>query len=81
MSNATRLGDKAEIKIDEKNVRLISGSPNVFINGKPAGRCGDLCEEYSSESGEKRNAAITKGAPHVFINGRTAARIGDSVSY
>lgn len=81
MANATRLDDKAEIKTDKKNVRLISGSPNVFINGKPAGRYGDLYEEYLSESGEKRKAVITIGSPRVFINGRPAARIGDSVSY
>lgn len=51
-----------------------TGSPNVFVNGKPAARVGDrgvhaaCCGPNSYE--------IAGGDPEVLINGRAAARIG-----
>lgn len=60
---------------------LASGSNNVFVNGKPAGRCYQDryalhgCDDHSPHSG-----FVVGGSSNVFINGKPAARIGDGVS-
>lgn len=80
MSAATRLGDKDTGHDSCPPTALVSASPNVFINGKGAGRVGDSyaphgCQVHSSHSG-----AISSGSGSVRINGKSAARIGDPVS-
>ena len=58
---------------------IISASPNVFANGKPAARVGDkgihhaCCGPNSYE--------ITSGDPDVKINGRSAAMLGSSTRH
>ena len=80
MSAATRLGDKDTGHDSCLATALVSASPNVFINGKGAGRFGDSyaphgCKEHGSHAG-----AISSGSGTVYINGKPAARIGDAVS-
>lgn len=50
------------------------GSPNVFINGLPAARKGDLVRHHHGSE------PIVEGAPNVFINGLPAARMSDRVA-
>lgn len=54
---------------------IISGSPNVFINGRPAARVLDpvACAAHGDPD------AIAQGSTDVFINGLPAARIGDKI--
>jgi uncharacterized Zn-binding protein involved in type VI secretion len=47
----------------------VQGSPDVFINGKPAAVQGD-------KTG--RGGSIVSGASGVFINGKPMARVGDA---
>ena len=58
------------------------GSPNVFINGKPALRVGDATAVHikPGNSPAPHASAISVGSSTVFINGQPAARIGDSIA-
>jgi len=57
----------------------IDGSPDVFVNGRPAHRHGDgwatHCCRRSCHAG-----VLAAGSATVFINGRAAGRVGDPVS-
>ena len=80
MSKATRVGDLNTGHDSCAPVPLVSGSPDVFINGRAAGRVGDAyavhgCDVHPSHSGH-----ISSGSSSVFINGKPAGRIGDAVS-
>ena len=50
---------------------LEQGSPNVFINGKPAVTSGDRTS---------CGGVVVGGASNVFINGKPVARAGDLTS-
>lgn len=80
MSKATRMGDKDTGHDACPPTEMISASADVFINGKGAGRMGDIyaahgCRDHSAHYGK-----ISGGSASVFINGKPAARIGDPVS-
>lgn len=49
----------------------VSGSEDVFVNGRPACRKGDILT-----IGE----TVTQGSNSVFVNGIGIARVGDTVS-
>lgn len=80
MPGATRMGDRSTGHDSCQPTRLIEGSPNVFINGQPAGRKGDHYESHGCISHSSHQDVIAAGSSKVFINGRPAARVGDSVS-
>lgn len=61
-------------------VALASGSPDVFINGKAAGRKGDSYASHGCKDHPTHTGTISSGSGSVFINGKAAGRIGDSVS-
>ena len=66
-------------------VPLIKGSPNVFINGRQAGRVGDpyaphKCLIHPVHVGTIGPLIKTVGSSTVFINGQPAGRVGDAVS-
>lgn len=79
MPQATRLGDTNTGHDLCPPVPLIEGSPDVFINGRPAGRVGDKYEPHACPVHPTHIGTIAEGAPHVFINGMPAGRIGDAV--
>ena len=54
---------------------LPPGQPNVFIEGKPAARLGDLLQCAGPPD------AFTQGSPKVFIGGKPAARITDALAH
>jgi uncharacterized Zn-binding protein involved in type VI secretion len=58
---------------------IFSGSPNVFINGKPAARVGDA-GGHAACCGPN-SFKITGGDSQVMINGRRAARIGSTTKH
>jgi len=80
MPGATRLGDKNSGHDSCVPTSLTSGSSNVLINGKPAGRVGDTYSSHGCIAHSSHNDVIASGSGSVFINGLPAARIGDSVS-
>ena len=59
------------------------GSPNVFINGFPAVRVGDLYPVHPGPCGDNPPHAMgvaATGSPNVFINGQPMHRKGDLIS-
>lgn len=80
MSNATRLGDMDTGHDACPPTALITASPNVFINGKPAGRVGDSYAAHGCIIHESHSGTIAGGSSSVFINGKAAGRINDPVS-
>lgn len=81
MSQAARVNDRvtclSEIALGSSIAQgpiLPPGSVNVFIEGMPAARMGDLCQCGP------RTDSITIGSATVFINGMPAARLNDPTS-
>jgi len=58
---------------------VTSGSPNVFVNGKPAARVGDV-GVHCACCGQNTYKIVT-GDPQVLINGRAAARMGSKTEH
>lgn len=59
----------------------VEGSPNVFINGRPAHRVGDAWAPHTCPAIPETHASVqAQGSSKVFVNGRPLARIGDAVA-
>ena len=80
MPKATRLGDCDTGHDDCPPRALVSASPNVFINGKNAGRTGDRYALHKCSLHKPHDGYIASGSNSVYINGKGAGRIGDAVS-
>ena len=88
IDNPTRyaaVGDRARCPADSHGCHacphnvigpILTGSPNVTINGKPAARVGDT-GVHATCCGSN-TFKITEGDPNVLIDGRPAARLGDT---
>lgn len=57
-----------------------SGSPNVFINGRPVVRVGDSYAVHCDPSPSCHGGKASTGSATVFANGIPICRNGDSVS-
>lgn len=57
----------------------LEGSPNVFINGKPAHRVGDAWASHTCGD-NTHDGVCSSGSSVVFVNGKPLARVGDDVS-
>ncbi|MFA9394901.1 MAG: type VI secretion system PAAR protein [Halodesulfovibrio sp.] len=60
--------------------KVTSGSPDVVIDGLPAGRVGDPLEPHDKPNHPKHGRAIATGSSTVFINGKPAALTGGKIS-
>lgn len=58
---------------------ITTGSPNVFIDGVPAARVGDV--GVHSACAGPNTFEIVEGDSSVLINGRAAARVGDKTQH
>jgi uncharacterized Zn-binding protein involved in type VI secretion len=58
------------------------GSPDVFVNGIPWSRQGDVNTTHLLPGNPcpSHAAPIATGSPTVFVNSRGAGRVGDSIS-
>jgi len=58
------------------------GSPDVFVNGIPWSRQGDVNTPHllPGEPCPTHTAPIAVGSCSVFVNGRGAGRVGDAIS-
>lgn len=63
---------------DSAGGALITGSPDVFINGNPAVRLGDQVQSHGRRG--HRAPVMVSGSDTVFINGLPAVREGDVAS-
>lgn len=80
MPAATRIGD-ADVPHCSGMVRA-EGSPNVYVNGIPWSRQGDLNTPHllPGEPCPAHTAPIAVGSTTVFVNGKGAGRVGDAIS-
>ena len=88
MPGAARLGDKAQTAADAHGCPscphpaigpIVTGSPDVFINGKPAARKDDL--GVHAVCCGPNNFTISLGSPTVYVNGRPLARAQDKTKH
>ena len=79
MPGQTRLGDSNTGHDLCAPSTLAEASPDVFVNGKGAGRVGDKYASHSCKDHPSHQDSISSGSATVFINGKAAARAGDSV--
>lgn len=80
MAVATRQGDCCTGHDSCAPVPLTGCSPNVFVNGKGAGRVGDSYATHGCVVHSPHADVISAGSGSVFINGIPAGRVGDTVS-
>lgn len=80
MPAATRIGD-ADVAHCSGMTRA-EGSPNVFVNGIPWSRQGDVNTAHllPPDPCDVHTAPIAVGSPTVFVNGMGAGRVGDAIS-
>lgn len=85
MSAVTRVGDSTTGICDlglpdcphSRSGTNSIGSPNVFINGKPAHRQGDIGSTNCPHGGTFTSVI---GSSSVFVNGKLLTRIGDTTN-
>ncbi len=80
MGNAVKLGDIGTGHGGFPPTPVCSGSPNVSIDGMPAGRQGDPLVPHAKPKHPPHGRSIAAGSSSVFINGKPAAKSGKSVS-
>ncbi len=80
MPAVTRLSDLCTGHEDFPPRESTSGSPNVFVNGKPAHRQGDSWAVHCNSEPVCHGGNLASGSSSVYVNGRQLGRIGDSVS-
>ena len=80
MPAVTRVGD-ADVPHCSGMVRA-EGSPDVFVNGIPVSREGDLNTPHllPGDPCPGHSAPIARGSNSVFANGRAIGRVGDPIS-
>ncbi len=75
-----RLGDSSTGHGDFPPRSNDAGSPNVFINGKPAHRQGDHWVVHCNPRPTCHDGVLSGGSSTVFVNGKPLARVGDAIS-
>jgi len=80
MPAITRVGDNCTGHDNCAPKPLVTGSPNVFVNGQPMGRVTDKYESHGCVVHTSHQDEIVKGSPINFCNGLPVARVGDDVS-
>jgi uncharacterized Zn-binding protein involved in type VI secretion len=80
MPAVTRVGD-ADVAHCSGMVRAV-GSGNVFVNGIPVSRQGDVNTGHLLPGSPcpSHAAPIASGSSTVFINGKGCGRVGDGIS-
>lgn len=80
MPAATRIGD-ADVAHCSGMTRA-QGSPNVYVNGIPWSRQGDVNTTHllPGDPCPLHAAPIAVGSTKVFVNGKGAGRVGDAIS-
>lgn len=77
---AVRVGDIGTDHDGFPATPVISGSPDVLIDGKPAARVGDPLAPHSKPKHPPHGRTVSSGSTTVLINGRPAAITGGSIS-
>jgi len=81
MSAVARIGDSAAVvhRTCSPITRAATGSPNVFINGIPCHRVGDVNAPHTTSPPYciPHVTPLIRGSSSVFVNGRSMARVTD----
>ena len=77
--NAAKLGDIGTDHDGFHPTKIISGSPDVFIDGMPAARVGDPLEQHDKPNHPPHPRTISSGSTTVFVNGKPIAITGGSI--
>lgn len=81
MPATVRVGDPASINHDtcSGGTDAAVGSPNVFVNGIPCHRVGDVNTGHTVDPPgcPDHSTPLVVGSPTVFVNGMPVARVGD----
>lgn len=84
MPPVTRLGDLCTGHECFPARKSVSGSPDVFVNSKPAHRQSDSWDTHCCTHPDMphgcHNGVLASGSSTVYVNGRQLGRIGDPVS-
>lgn len=80
MGNAAKVGDIGTDHDGFPPTKILSGSPDVFIDGIPAARVGDPLEPHDKPNTPEHPRAIAEGSATVFVNGKPLAFTGKNVS-
>ncbi|MNJ90378.1 PAAR motif protein [compost metagenome] len=59
--------------------KIVTGSPNVFINGKAVARAGDLTSE-SDDCDSNQTGTLRSYSGRIFVNGKAIALVGDDIN-
>lgn len=78
MPAATRQNDKCSGHDGFDARPAIEGSPNVFINGRPAHRQGNKWDTHCNAL-TCHDGTLAAGSRTVFVNGKPLGRVGDPV--
>jgi uncharacterized Zn-binding protein involved in type VI secretion len=76
---AARLGDIGSGHGCFPPTPIVSASPDVFTNHRPAARLGDPLVPHGCGNCPPHGRSIGAGSANVFINNKKAARVGDSI--
>jgi len=62
---------------------IATGSPNVFVNGKPVATLGSISTPHLTYAKKcfPHVAAVSFGSTSVFVNGLPIARLGDPLTF
>ena len=77
---AVKVGDIGTEHDGYPETKVTEGSPDVFIDGKPAARVGDPLEPHDKPGAPEHGRVIISGSSSVFINGRPAALTNGEIS-
>jgi len=78
-AKAARLGDAGSGHGCFPPTPIISGSPDIIINGRPAARVGDALVDHGCGDCPPHPRSISAGSGTVIFNGKPAARTGDAI--
>jgi uncharacterized Zn-binding protein involved in type VI secretion len=79
MGSIARVGDTTSGHDCHPPQTLVSGSSNVFVNGKPACRQGDPVSSHTCGN-NTHSGVVAGGSGTIKINGIPAAIIGSAIS-
>ncbi len=80
MSKAVKVGDIGTEHGGFHETKVISGSPDVFIDGMPVARVGDQLALHDKPKNPPHGRVIVSGSTTVFINGKPMAITGGAIS-
>lgn len=80
MPAVVRIGDNSTGHECYPPMSATTGSPDVFVNGRPVVRVGDYWNSHACPSTPPHDGTASAGSSSVFVNGKAIMRVGDAIS-